>query len=677
MSTPSYSNRLVNETSQYLLQHAHNPVDWYPWGDEALEEAQKSGKLLIISIGYASCHWCHVMEHESFENEEVAKIMNDNYISIKIDREERPDIDHIYMIAIQLINGSGGWPLNCIALPDGRPIFGGTYFRKNQWLDTLEKISVAYKADPLRLYRAADELVRGISGIDVINTKNSLPEISVENIRASVKNWSQQFDNQFGGSKQAPKFPMPNKYEFLLQYYFHTNDVLSLKHILITLDSMACGGIYDQIGGGFSRYSIDEKWHIPHFEKMLYDNAQLVSLYCHAYQLTQNTLYKRIVEETLAFAQRELMSPEGGFYSSIDADSEGIEGKYYRWTKAEIENVLQNDSEMFCKYFNITSAGNWENQYNILYINKSASEYATKYSLSEENFQLKIEECKRKLFIYRRQRISPQTDDKILTSWNALTIKAFTDAYRVFGKTEYVAIALKNAEYICKYLLTNNLKLLHTYRYHLSDIPAFLDDYSFTCEAFIALYQSTLEEQWLVLVKKMAEQVLKNFYDSQNGMFFYTTNEQNALFTRKTAIFDNVIPSSNSSIAKVFALLGTYFYENKYTQIAKQMVYNIQNQALKNPEYNTNWLQLALNQVFPPFEVVIIGSQAIEYRNQIDRQYRPNIVIACSKANSEIPIFASRFVENTTQIYICRNNTCMQPTTDICEALKMLSNTEA
>ena len=486
-----FTNHLIHESSPYLLQHAHNPVTWYPWGKEALDKAQNENKLIIVSIGYAACHWCHVMEHESFENEEVAEFMNDNFVAIKVDREERPDIDQVYMNAVQLITGSGGWPLNCIALPDGRPIHGGTYFPKEQWLEMLSLVLDFVKENPDKVEQHAEALTQGVQSADMISVNTGVAEFVLTDLSAVFTLWKNDIDYINGGHKRAPKFPLPVGYQFLLHYNYIDPNADALQAVTTTLNRIADGGIYDQIGGGFARYSIDTYWKVPHFEKMLYDNAQLVSLYSTAYQQSKNPKYKIIVTETLDFIQREMTSKEDGFYSSLDADSDGEEGKFYVWTKNELENVLGDKADLIIDYYNVTETVNWEDGKNILFLSASEKEIADRNKITESQLTKRVLEAKQILLEERNRRIRPGLDDKILTSWNALMLKAYVDAYRVFDNKEYLETALKNAEFLLTKIKSADNRLNRNYKNGKATINAFLDDYAFTIDAFIALYQAT------------------------------------------------------------------------------------------------------------------------------------------------------------------------------------------
>lgn len=443
-----YTNELINETSPYLLQHAHNPVDWRAWNENTLQKAKDEQKLMVISVGYAACHWCHVMERESFEDSTVAAVMNKSYISVKVDREERPDVDQIYINAVQLMTGSAGWPLNVITLPDGRPVWGGTYFKKNDWMAALTRMQELYENEPQKLLDYADRLEEGIKGMDLVSLNTADVDFAKYPTEALVAKWSNGLDRRYGGPNRAPKFMMPNNYQYLLRYAVKHKDTTLLKQVMLTLDKMAYGGIYDHIGGGFSRYSTDMKWHIPHFEKMLYDNAQLVSLYSNAYIVTKNPLYKEVVTESLEFIAREMTTEEGAFYSSYDADSETEsgeleEGAYYVFTKLELEELLAADFDLFKDYYNINSFGKWEGDHYVLIRDKSDAEIIEKFSITPEALQSKKQSWRKLLLDHRNKRPRPRLDDKTLTSWNGLMLKGYVDAYKTFQKQEYLEAAQK------------------------------------------------------------------------------------------------------------------------------------------------------------------------------------------------------------------------------------------
>ena len=488
MKNHKYTNALVNETSPYLLQHAHNPVNWHPWNKETLAKAEQEGKLILISIGYSACHWCHVMEDESFEDDSVAEYMNQNFINIKIDREERPDIDKIYMNAVQLMTQSGGWPLNCIALPDGKPIWGGTYFPKEQWLGQITQVNEFYSNNPETVIEYAEKVAQGIQQSELVAFNNEAPDFSWSDLDQTVVNWKQQFDSINGGPDRTPKFPLPNNYLFLMRYAQLKNDNPVKEYVKLTLDKMAFGGIYDQIGGGFARYSVDKIWKVPHFEKMLYDNAQLVSLYSEAYTAYQKPLYKEVVEETLAFIQRELSHENGAFYSALDADSEGEEGKFYIWNKEELQSILGEEYGLFSNYYNTNKKGFWEHENYILLKEHSDIDFAHNHQIDLTFLQEKVKSWKNILLTEREKRTKPGLDDKSLTSWNALMCKSYADAYMAFGNEDYLERALKNADFLSKKQLKKDGALWHSFKNETSTINGYLEDYAFCISAFIRLY---------------------------------------------------------------------------------------------------------------------------------------------------------------------------------------------
>ena len=667
-----FTNRLIHESSPYLLQHARNPVNWYPWRKEALDKARKENKLIIVSIGYAACHWCHVMEEESFEDEKVAKFMNDNFVAIKVDREERPDIDQVYMNAVQLVTGRGGWPLNCIALPDGRPIYGGTYFPKEQWLDMLAKVVNFVKQNPDKAEQQAKALTEGVQSSEMIQVNTEKAEFTMEDLNRIFADWKKDMDPINGGSKGAPKFPFPVAYQFLLHYHHLTGNGEALKAITTTLDKMADGGIYDQIGGGFSRYSTDAHWRVPHFEKMLYDNAQLVSLYSAAYQQTKNPKYKRIVSETLDFIQRELKSKEGGFYSSLDADSEGEEGTFYVWTKSELQKVLGHKADFIIDYYGITENGNWENGRNVFYVSSSDKKTAEKYKITENELTKRVLEAKKMLLKERARRIRPGLDDKIITSWNALMLKGCVDAYRVFDNRNYLDMALKNAEFINEKIKTKDNRLHRNYKNGKVSINGFLDDYAFTIEAFISLYQATFDEKWLKSAQQLTAYVNAHFHEKNGGMFYYTSDMDPALIARKQEVTDNVMPSSNSQMAKNLFMLGQYFYNDDYIQKSKKMINNVKQNALDKGVYFANWDVLMAWFAEKPYEVAILGKEFESKQKEFNKHYLPNALFSGGVSEGALPLLKHKLIEGQTTIYMCQNKLCQFPVTDVKEALKQM-----
>ncbi|MCW8803577.1 MAG: thioredoxin domain-containing protein [Ignavibacteriaceae bacterium] len=655
-----FKNKLADESSPYLLQHANNPVNWYPWRNEALKKAETENKLIIISIGYAACHWCHVMEHESFEDTSVAKLMNDYYVSIKVDREERPDIDQIYMDAAYLLTGRGGWPLNVIALPDGRPVYAGTYFRKDDWTKILLYFKDLYQKEPETFNQEAGKLTQAIKEMKIPGVEQKSSAFTKQNIEESFKKIISYLDFTNGGTKGAPKFPMPNIYQFLMDYNFHTKDPKAIEAIKVTLDHIANGGIYDHIGGGFARYSTDEIWKVPHFEKMLYDNCELVSLYSNAYKVTGNELYKKVVYETLDFIEREMTDGSGGFYSSLDADSEGEEGKYYVWTKNEIENLLGEKSEIFCDYYSVTSIGNWEGN-NILFITQKKADLLKKYQLTEEFFDKIISESKKILYEERNKRIRPGLDDKILTSWNALMLKGYVEAYKAFGEKIFITAALKNGEFILKNMMNTDGRLNRNYKNGKSTINAFLDDYAYTIEAFISLYEATFDEKWIFTAKKLADYVIAHFKENESNFFFYTSDIDEPLIARKIDFSDNVIPSSNSSLAMGLLKLSRFFYNQPYEELINEMIKAVKQSAMMNPTFHAYWLSAAAKLSFPFYELGIVGENYENEKEKIDRMFLPNIILFGGGGESDLEIQKDRYLPGKTLFYVCENRVCQLP----------------
>jgi len=670
-------NDLVNETSPYLLQHAYNPVNWKAWNEDSLEEAKEQNKLIVISIGYASCHWCHVMEEESFENDSIARIMNDNFINIKVDREERPDVDKVYMNAVQLMTGKGGWPLNCIALPDGKPVFGGTYFTKEQWSKILKDVSKLYKENPQKVEEYAQRVTEGIQTSELITLNKEEAVFKNEEIIAAINLSAEQLDTINGGFKGAPKFPMPNTLDYLLRYQYHFNKPELFKYIKKSLTKMAYGGIYDQIGGGFSRYSVDNRWHIPHFEKMLYDNAQLVSVYSKAYLQDKNELYKAIVKETLAFVNDELNANNGAFYSSLDADSKNEnneleEGIFYTWTKQELKALIK-DYKLFANYYNVNTTGFWENDLYVLIRDQSVTEFAKKNKLTKDELKEKIADWKSILNVARNKRRKPNLDDKILTSWNALMLQGYVDAYKAFDQKEYLNKAVKIAEFILHNQLRSDGGLNRNFKDGKSTINGYAEDYATVIQAFISLHEVSLDEKWLIISKEIMEYAIIHFYDSTSGMFFYTSKEDPSLIARKTEVIDGVISSSNSIIGNSLFKLGHYFYDQKMIKISKQMLNNLKIEIIKNPMGYSNWLHLMTNFTQPFYEVAVVGKNANTITKEFYKNYFPNILISASNKDSELPLLEFKYIDGETLIYVCVNGTCKLPLADISKAIKSIN----
>lgn len=669
-------NRLIKATSPYLLQHAYNPVDWYPWGEEALQKAQDEDKPIIVSIGYSACHWCHVMERESFENDEVAAIMNRYFVCIKVDREERPDVDAIYMDAIHAMGQRGGWPLNALLTPDAKPFYALTYLPKESWVQLLQNVAQVYQTRRDELEKSAEVYKRAIAASEAEKYGLTIEDLeySREDLDKMFQSIYQEVDHTRGGTDRAPKFPMPSIWQFLLHYHQLTDSEEALRAAEVTLTEMAKGGIYDQIGGGFARYSVDADWFAPHFEKMLYDNGQLLSLYADAYNITQKTLYKQVIDQTIAFVARELTSEEGGFYSALDADSEGVEGKFYVWEKADFENAIgTEEAALAADYYNVTHPVNWE-EGNILHRNLGDEAFAQKHNLSLEDLQQKVQSWNTKLMAVRDQWIRPGLDDKILTSWNGLMLKGLVDAYRVLGKEHYLELALKNARFLKEKVVRENYQLYHSYKNGQATIDAYLEDYAAVAEAYIALYQATFDSQWLHLAKSLTDYAISNFYDEQEGMFFFTDANAEKLIARKKEIFDNVIPASNSIMAKNLYWLHLYFDKSEYLTKARQMLGQLKKVVVENTASAANWGMLYTYFAQPTAEVAIIGEKAQEFRQGIDSQYFPNkILIGTNEPTDELPLLQNRgLVNSQTTLYVCYDKACQLPVNTTEDAWKQI-----
>lgn len=666
------SNRLINETSPYLLQHAHNPVDWYPWGDEALQKAKTENKLLLISIGYSACHWCHVMERESFENDSVAQIMNQFFVCVKVDREERPEIDQIYMDAVQLMTGKGGWPLNCFALPDGRPIYGGTYFPKDNWINILQQLQNLKINEPQKLEEYASKLTEGLQNMDQIVENPKADVFDKKLFDVAWNKWRERIDTIDGGPNHAPKFPLPNNFEFLLKYGYLSKNEEVLKYVNLTLQKMAFGGIYDQIGGGFARYSVDGYWKVPHFEKMLYDNAQLVSLYAEAYQASKNELYKQTVYQTLQFVERELTDESGGFYSALDADSEGEEGKFYVWKKEELEKIITENFDLFAKYYNLNSKGLWEHGNYILLRTTSDESFAANNNITLNQLSEYKNDWHQILLFERNKRVRPGLDDKSLTSWNAMMLKAYADAYLVFGENNFLEMAKKNAHFIIKNQKMKDGGLFHNYKNGKSNIIGFLEDYAFTIEAFLKLYEATFDEKWLLEAKNLADYSIENFFNDKSGYFYFTSAADKPLIVRKTETMDNVIPSSNSTMAKNLFQLSHHFERDQYAKLAENMLKNMEKPFTNYPSGYSNWAILRLYFSYNFKEIVIVGADAKMQSKNLSNIYYPNKLLAGSTIASQLPLIKNRFNNQKTLFYLCENKSCLKPSDNFQELKSQL-----
>jgi uncharacterized protein YyaL (SSP411 family) len=614
------------------------------------------------------------MEHESFQDSAVAELMNKHFVSIKVDREERPDIDQLYMDAVTAMTGSGGWPLNVVLLPDGRPVWGGTYFPKQQWMAYLQRIAQIWEQSPEEFRKQADKLKEHLDKIEQLPTpEDQAGRIEPEELGNYIEKWKGAMDMKHGGNSGAPKFPVPCSQRFLLRYAYFTGDEKVTENIETTLQHMAWGGIYDHIGGGFARYSTDAEWHVPHFEKMLYDNAQLVSLYSEAYQWKQKELYKQVVYETLSFVERELTNEEGAFYSSLNADSEGEEGKYYVWSEEEIEEVLTEQEAKFIKlYYDTKKRGNWEHGKNVFIRRREAEEIAKLLDISMTTLEDRLASAKQKLFERRQQRIRPSLDDKVLTSWNAMMCKGYVDAYRVFGEERFLQQARQNMDFLLN-KMREGQRLYRSYKNGERHINGYLDDYAFMIEALIALYQATFEQRYLEEAKALTEYVQEHFEDPKNRLFFYTSDEDPELITRKKENQDNVIPSSNAVMAHNLLTLGQLFDIEGYRVQAREMLMRIKPLIEKAPSGFAKWGQLALRLIHPDYEVAIAGPEASAKSRAWDNHYVPNaILLGSANGDEPLPLLKNKYQEGETIVYVCQDKTCQLPTANVEEAVQQV-----
>ncbi|MEO6189558.1 MAG: thioredoxin domain-containing protein [Saprospiraceae bacterium] len=671
------ANHLQNETSPYLLQHAHNPVDWYPWKDETLDKAKTERKLMIISIGYSSCHWCHVMEHESFSDTSVSNFMNKHFLSIKVDREERPDVDQVYMTACQIANANGncGWPLNVLAMSDGRPFYVGTYMPKKEWLNLLNEFIELYHEDPNELEKLANHIHNNLN-VDYSRFSGTKDTAFVEEIyKKYITQIEQTLDMNYGGRKSQIKFPLPSLNRCILENISMFNNKSLEKYLYNTLNQMKNGGINDQLEGGFSRYSTDAYWKIPHFEKMLYDNAQLISLYSQAFQYSKNPKYKEVVDKTISFVKTYLLDREHYFYSSLDADSEGEEGKYYALSEIEINNVLKDEKERqaFCKAFNISSSGNWEKGKNIL--NKTMDDEALAKSLkiSKEDLISLLNSASKKVLEYKQIRKKPTLDDKMLTSWNAMMIRALADASVACSDTSYLGLAIKASDFINSKMFQSDHSLLRTYKNSKASVNGFLEDYVFLMDAYIRLYELTFNESFLMKSKDLCDYVIANFSSQDHLFFYFNSIKDKQLISRNIEFEDQVIPSNNSVMADVLHKLGLYFYNQEYLNRSKEMVSNVmQHFIARSPEYYNNWLRIYGSFVKPPYEVAIVGPQSSQLRNQLASNYLPQVILIGGEKEGSLELLKDKLQEGKTFIYVCRNKVCKLPVTEAVKALELI-----
>ena len=668
-------NRLSQQTSPYLLQHAHNPVDWFPWGEEALSKAKTENKPILVSIGYSACHWCHVMERECFEKESIAEVMNAHFVCIKVDREERPDVDAVYMDAVQAMGVRGGWPLNVFLLPDSRPFYGVTYLPPQNWVQLMKSIDNAFQKHYDELAGSAEGFVQNmlVSDTEKYGLVTGNGDYVISELDIMFEKLQLNFDTEKGGMDRAPKFPMPSIYKFLLRYFDISQNPQALAQLELSLDRIALGGIYDHVGGGWARYSVDDEWFIPHFEKMLYDNAQLLSIYAEAYSLTRNPLYEDRLLNTIQWLQNEMRNEQGGFYSALDADSEGVEGKFYIWTKAELQQILSEDFEWFAKLYNVSEHGNWEDGHNHLHLTNTVLQTANALKLNVADLEAKYRAALKKLGEKRAGRIRPGLDDKTLTSWNGLLIKGLADSYRALGHEYIREMAVSAGAFIRDNMIVGN-KLMHSYKNGQATVTGFLEDYAAVTEAYLALYQITFDEQWVTLARKLADYTIDNFYDQKEGFFYFTDIYGETLITRKKELFDNVIPSSNSIMAHNLYLLGMMLDEDEYARISDIMLSKMSKVLLTDVQWVTNWAALYCMRASPTAEIIIVGADADDMRKDFDRFFVPNKLVMGTITRSDLPLLKSRTdINGKTAIYVCYDKTCQLPVTQVEYALDQLA----
>jgi uncharacterized protein YyaL (SSP411 family) len=683
-----HTNRLINETSPYLLQHAHNPVDWFSWGDEALQKAKTENKPILVSIGYAACHWCHVMEKESFENEETAAIMNEHFVNIKIDREERPDLDHIYMDAVQAMTGSGGWPLNVFLTPAAKPFYGGTYFpprrafNRPSWIETLQAVATAFHEKRNEINTQAenltDHLIQSNSfGLRRPGEPGDSEIFSREKLNEAFRNIMKNADKDWGGFGKAPKFPQTFSIEFLLRYHYVTGDQEALKQACLSLDKMIEGGIYDQVGGGFARYSTDEEWLAPHFEKMLYDNALLISVLSEAHQLTKKERYSEVIDETIEFVQRELMHTGGGFYAALDADSEGEEGKFYVWQYEEVHEILGGDAAIFCEYFDITQNGNWEGK-NILRTKKTLESFAIEINISIQDLKKIISEGKAKLLTERNKRIRPALDDKIILSWNCLMNAACSKAFEATGKERYRQLAIANMEFLLQHFPSGDKdQFHHTWKNGTAKNFAFLDDYAFLIQALLHLQQVTGSTNWLFRAKSIAGYAIKNFSEEETGFFFFTNSEQQDVVIRKKEVYDGATPSGNAIMFYALYHLSIFFDIPEWRQRTEKVIRLLGSAIIHYPASFGVWATLILELVEGTREIAIMGEDSSKLIKELLAEYIPHkILIASAREDETLPLLAGKKTADPPLIYLCKQYSCLEPVSKLGQLIKLIKDQE-
>lgn len=682
----TFTNHLISESSPYLLQHAHNPVQWYPWGEEALNKAKESGTPILVSIGYAACHWCHVMERESFEDEDVAAYMNEHFINIKIDREERPDLDHIYMDAVQAIAGNGGWPLNVFLTPDAKPFYGGTYFppqkayNRPSWKDVLMNISHAWQNRKEELIQQADNLVEHISSAGnlfgkntIITEDDSLPLFNKEQCNSIAENILKSADTVYGGFGAAPKFPQTFTIQYLLAYSYFFDHEKARQHAEFSLQQMLNGGIYDHLAGGLARYSTDSQWLAPHFEKMLYDNALLVNVLADAFQITNKKIYADAINKTLEFFTREMKHPEGGFFAAMDADSEGEEGKFYVWDKKEIDHILAEDAAIYCKWFGVSENGNWEGK-NILHISKTEELFSAENNINVEALHTMISYGNEQLLIERNKRPHPMTDDKIILGWNALLVTAFCKASASLGNEKYKTEAVSLFDFIRKKFGSGGMISFHTYKNNIAKHPAFLDDYAYVIQACIHLQEITGNQEYLLEAKKLTEYLLDNFENKETGFFYFTHKDQSDIITRKVEFYDGAVPSGNSIMAENLLYLSVVFEKQEWHLKAVNLLSSILGAVIKYPSSFAVWAGSILNQALGVNEIVITGTDIRKTRSDILREFIPNKVFQSAETCSQFPLLKNKSFTEDALIYVCRNYECFAPVINTSEVKMLLKN---
>ena len=669
-------NRLLHSQSPYLLQHAHNPVDWYPWGPEALTKAIQENKPILVSIGYSACHWCHVMERESFEDEATAELMNAHYVCIKIDREERPDLDNIYMDAVQAMGLQGGWPLNVFLMPNQKPFYGGTYFPNAKWKQLLGNIADAFVAHPEQLAESAEGFGRSLNRKETekYGIQAGEVELDADELVAISAKLAVQFDPEWGGMNRVPKFPMPAIWHFTLDYALAASRKDLREEVFFTLRKMGMGGIYDHLRGGFARYSVDGEWFAPHFEKMGYDNGQLMELYAKAYQVSQDPFFLEKVAETKDWLVAEMIQEEGGFHAAQDADSEGVEGKFYTWTYSELEGLLGADFDWFSRLYSLKPEGNWEEGVNILFQTESYASIAESFAMPLAGLMEKLRAHKERLLVYRNQRIFPGKDDKVLAGWNGLLDAGLIQAYFATGEETYLELALRNLQFVREKLFKEG-QLYRSYKNGLAYTPAFLEDYAALLKASLMAYSASGDATWLGLGQQLAEVVMDRFYDPTDGFFFFSDPSAEKLIANKKELFDNVIPSSNSLLARGFHRLGLLTYEEKYGKVASRMLGGMKELVEREPGFLCNWANFYLESLVPTAEIAIVGRGAKAKAMALQQGYLPNAVVAWSETPTEsVPLLQQKTPdsEGNALIYVCVDRRCLRPLSEVADALAQL-----